>query len=62
MSYMKQHLHTLADEAGMPVSAYLDEMDQDRKDQRDYEEWCFWRDVSSGEYFKDSYEEEQHHG
>ena len=57
MSKTKESLEVAASKLGLSASQYLAQLKKDRELQRDYEEFVFWRDVHSGKYFEEGYNE-----
>ncbi len=57
MSAIKAHLHALADQAGMTVGQYLYRLAEERRLEREYEEWKFHKSINDGSYFDQGYKE-----
>ena len=55
MSKTKQFLEMLAATAGCSsVAQYLQLLEKQEQMDRDWEEYNYWKDVDSGDYFKDA--------
>ena len=57
MSKTKESLELAASKLGLSPAQYLAQLKRDRELEQEYQEFVFWRDVHSGKYFEEGYNE-----